>query len=152
MTTAYKYTTAFETCLCPNNHFTICAGFKLSSDKRSQLIVLSETGFSRLSIAADLRYNQPALGDAIRRFRETDSNKDRPHSVGRVASTSTARTAQARCLTALRWYDSPCPESLLSPNAPSYPSATTYSWLSYQILIFDILWIQWDRYFNKGVV
>ena len=188
MLAACKYTNDFETCINANHHFIMGVRSKLSPEKGAQIVAFREAGFSKRRIAADLRYNQPAIRDAILRFRETGFNKDRPHwggppcstpaqdrflasiacrnrfrtphllkghwqhALGRVASTSNARKARARCPTALEWYDSPWPESPLSANAPVYPFATPYAWLSYQILISEILWINWNQYFNKEVV
>ena len=54
--------------------------YKLSLEKGVQIVALNETGFSELRIDADLSCNQVAVGDTIRRVRETSSNKDRPRS------------------------------------------------------------------------
>ena len=71
---------AFEICLCASHHFIMGARSNLSPDKRALIVTLSEAGFFKRWTAADLRYNQAAVGDAIRRFREMCSDNDRPHS------------------------------------------------------------------------
>ena len=48
--------------------------------KRAQIDPLSEAVFSKCRIDGDLCYNQAAVGDAIRRFRQMGSNKDQPNS------------------------------------------------------------------------
>ena len=63
-----------------------------------------------------------------------------------------ARTAQAMCLTALEWNYSIYRASPLTQNAPAYSSVACYVWLSYQILIFDIIGINWDQHFNKRFI
>ena len=40
---------------------------KLSAEKRAQIVALSEAGFYKRRIGADLQYNQAVVGDAIRR-------------------------------------------------------------------------------------
>ena len=53
------------------------ARFNLSPKQRTQIVSLSEAAYYQRRIAADLHCNQAAVGDAIRRFYETGSDKDR---------------------------------------------------------------------------
>ena len=52
----------------------------LSSEKRAQIVELSESGFSQRRIAHQLKCSQNAVSLAVRRYQQTGSNTDRPRS------------------------------------------------------------------------
>ena len=52
----------------------------LSSEKCAQIVALSESGFSQRRITHQLKCSQNAVPLAVRRYRQTGSNTDRPHS------------------------------------------------------------------------
>ena len=49
---AYKYTSAFEICLCENHHFVMGIRSNLPSEKSAQIVTLCEVVFSEDRIAA----------------------------------------------------------------------------------------------------
>ena len=61
--------------------------FNLSAEKRTKIVELSEVGFSQRRIYVEMRCNEVAKGDVIRRLGEMGSNKERPHSGRPTCST-----------------------------------------------------------------
>ena len=61
--------------VCANRHFIMDSRSNLSPTKRAKIVALSKVGFYQRRIVVDLRCSQAAVGDVIRRFRETGSQQ-----------------------------------------------------------------------------
>ncbi len=84
-----------QTCQTPNTIFDMGRGPTVSTDKRAQIVELSDAGFTERRIAQQLHCSKTAAHNAIRRVHKTGSNGCSPRSG--QPRVSTARDDAYQC-------------------------------------------------------